>query len=446
VSVSKNASESASTTGLHARTVALDYGPDALQFDGSPTVLFDRPGLTLVGWGTALLVEADEAARVLAGIPCDDAVQRPGTGVVALGALPFLSARQGHLIVPRFTMGIAQEPDGTTHRWATAVGPTDLPLPATEELFDAVIFQYGSRPEPGSKPESSGDVGITALTTALSHAGYRDAVARAVAIMRAPDAKLDKVVLSRSVTAELDGPLPLSAVLRRLRAHEPACTIFSFPVPDGTFFGASPELLMARQGRRITCHPLAGTVARGQTARADADAQGGLAGSSKDRSEHRFVVDGVSAALRPLCDELTVPAEPSLVAFRSVAHLGTRIEGHLSGPGTPPGVLELVELVHPTPAVGGTPRDAALATIATLEPDPRGYWAGPVGWADAHGDGEWMIGIRSARLHPDGRTVTLRAGAGVVADSDPEAEAAETDVKLTSVLESLVPGGSAHLR
>jgi isochorismate synthase len=428
--------------GLHARTVALEYGPDALQFDGSPTVLFDRPGLTLVGWGTALLVEAAEAADVLAGIPCDDAVRRPGTGVVALGALPFLSARQGHLIVPRFTMGIAQEPDGTTHRWATAVGPTDLPLPATEELFDAVIFQYGSRPESGA----AGDVAVTALTTALSSVGYRAAVARAVAIMRAPGATLHKVVLSRRVTAELDGPLPLSAVLRRLRAHEPACTIFSFPVPDGTFFGASPELLMARQGHRITCHPLAGTVARGQTARADADAQGGLAGSSKDRSEHRFVVDGITAALRPLCDELTVPAEPSLVAFRSVAHLGTRIEGHLHADGVPPGVLELVELVHPTPAVGGTPRDAALAAIATLEPDPRGYWAGPVGWVDAQGDGEWMIGIRSAHLHPDGRTVTLRAGAGVVVDSDPGAEAAETDVKLTSVLESLVPGGSAHLR
>jgi isochorismate synthase len=439
-------------TALHARTVALEYGPDALQFDGSPTVLFDRPGLTLVGWGTALLVEATEAAGVLAGIPCDDAVQRPGTGVVALGALPFLSARQGHLIVPRFTMGIAQEPDGSTHRWATAVGPTDLPLPATEELFDAVIWQYGSRPESESEPGTSGsagDVAITALTTALSSVGYRDTVARAVATMRAPEATLDKVVLSRSVTAQLDGPLPLSAVLRRLRAHEPACTIFSFPVPDGTFFGASPELLMARRGRRITCHPLAGTVARGQTARADADAQGGLAGSSKDRAEHRFVVDGISAALRPLCDDLTVPAEPSLVAFRSVAHLGTRIEGQLTnsgGPGNPPGVLELVEIVHPTPAVGGTPRDEALAAIAALEPDPRGYWAGPVGWVDAQGDGEWMIGIRSARLHPDGRTITLRAGAGVVADSDPEAEAAETDVKLTSVLESLVPGGSAHLR
>jgi isochorismate synthase len=430
-------------TGLHARTVALEYGPDALQFDGSPTVLFDRPGLTLVGWGTALLVEADEAAAVLAAIPCDDAVQRPGTGVVALGALPFLASRKGLLNVPRFTMGIAQEPDGTMRRWATAVGPRDLPLPATEELFDAVIWQYGSRPESASA--LVGDVAITALETTLSSVGYQGAVASAVTIMRAPDATLVKVVLSRSVTTHLDGPLPLSAVLRRLRAHEPACTIFSFPVPDGTFFGASPELLIARQGRRITCHPLAGTVARGKTARADADAQGGLAGSSKDRSEHRFVVDGLSAVLRPLCDDLTVPAEPSLVAFRSVAHLGTRIEGQLRADVAPPGILDLVELVHPTPAVGGTPRDEALAAIATLEPDERGYWAGPVGWADASGDGEWMIGIRSARLHPDGRTVSLRAGAGVVADSDPQAEAAETDVKLASVLESLVPGGSAHL-
>jgi isochorismate synthase len=336
-------------------------------------------------------------------------------------------------------MGIAQDPDGTTQRWATAVGPTELPLPTTEELFDAVIWQYGSRPD----ASSSEDVAITSLSTTLSSEGYRDAVAQAVATMRSPGSALGKVVLSRSVTAALSGPLPLSAVLRRLRAHEPACTIFSFPVPDGTFFGASPELLVARHGARLTCHPLAGTVARGQTARADADAQGSLAGSAKDRAEHRYVVDALSAVLRPLCDDLAVPAEPSLVAFRAVAHLGTRIEGHLSSP-VP--VLDLVDLVHPTPAVGGTPREAALATIAALEPDQRGYWAGPVGWVDAGGDGEWMIGIRSARLHPDGCTITLRAGAGVVADSDPAAEAAETNVKLTSVLDSLVPGGSAHLR
>jgi isochorismate synthase len=421
---------------LHARTVPLEYGPDALQFDASPTVLFDRPGLTLVGWGTAVLVEASEAAAVLAEIPCDDEVQRPGSGVLALGALPFLGTFSGHLIVPRFTMAIAQDPDGTTHRWATAVGSTDLPLPETDELFDSVIWQYGSVSGPID------DVEITALTTHLSRAGYRDLVTRVVGEMGAGRGP-EKVVLARSVTAELSGPLPLSSVLRRLRAHEPACTIFSFPVPDGTFFGASPELLIARRGRRVWCHPLAGTIARGETARTDADAQGRLAASPKDRAEHRYVVDDIAAVLRPLCDELTVPDQPSLVAFRAVAHLGTRIDGHLSGATT---VLELLERLHPTPAVGGTPRPAALATIAGGEPVPRGYWAGPVGWVDAEGDGEWMIGIRSARLHTDGQTLTLHAGAGVVADSDPEAEAAETDVKFSSVLESLVPGGSAELR
>jgi menaquinone-specific isochorismate synthase len=417
---------------LHARTVPLEYGPDALQFDGGPTVLFDRPGLTLVGWGTAVLVEAAEAEAVLAEIPCDDQVQRPGTGVLALGALPFLETFSGHLIVPRFTMGIAQDPDGTTHRWATAVGSADMPLPETDELFDSVIWQYGTVSGPAE------DVAITALTPHLSREGYRDLVTRIVGEMG-----VDKVVLARSLTAELSGPLPLSSVLRRMRAHEPACTIFSFPVPDGTFFGASPELLIARRGRRIWCHPLAGTIARGETARTDADAQGRLVASAKDRAEHRYVVDDIAAALRPFCDELTVPDQPSLVAFRAVAHLGTRIEGHLRGDTT---VLQLLERMHPTPAVGGTPREAALEIIAKGEPVPRGYWAGPVGWVDAQGDGEWMIGIRSARLHTDGRTLSLHAGAGVVADSDPEAEAAETDVKFSSVLESLVPGGSAELR
>ena len=426
---------------LHARTVALEYGPDALQFDGSPTVLFDRPGLTLVGWGTAVLVEAAEADAVLSAIPCDDAVRRPGSGVIALGALPFLSALSGHLIVPRFAMGIARDLDGTTHRWATAVGPTDLALPSTDELFDSVLWQYGTVPEGASEK----DVEVTRLSTLLPNTEYRDLVAHVVAAMNAPDAALDKVVLSRSVTAELSGPLPLSAVLRQLRSHEPNCTVFSFPLPDGTFFGASPELLVARHGRRVTCHPLAGTIARGETARSDADAQGRLAASGKDQAEHRFVVDGIAALLAPFCDTLTVPAEPSLVAFRSVAHLGSRIEGHLAGD-PPASVLELLERLHPTPAVGGTPREIALATIAEGEPVPRGYWAGPVGWVDAAGDGEWMIGIRSAHLHIDGATVSLQAGAGIVAGSDPEAEAIETGIKLATVLESLVPGGSAHLR
>jgi isochorismate synthase len=422
---------------LHARSVPLAYGPDALQFDGSPTVLFDRPGLTLVGWGTACLVRASDAAEVLARIPCDDAVGLPGSGVVALGSLPFHDALAGQLVVPRFCMGIARDAEGMIRRWATAVGPAEEPLPGTEALFDAVIWQYGTT------PDARGDAEVTGLSTPMTAGDYRAMVAEAVAVMAAADAHLRKVVLSRPVTARLGGPLPLSAVLRRFRAGEPDCTIFSMPVPDGTFFGASPELLVARQGRRVSSHPLAGTVPRGETARRDADAQRDLARSAKDREEHRYVVDAITEALGSCCDELSVPEAPSLVAFRSVAHLGTRIEGRL---GRPLGVLELVERLHPTPAVGGTPRPDALDFIAHHEVGDRGAWAGPVGWVDAAGDGEWVIGIRSALLHHDGGAVTLRAGAGIVAGSDPPAEAAETDVKLATVLETIVPGASTQLR
>lgn len=441
----------APTAALHARTVPLDYGPDALQFDASPTVLFDRPGLTLVGWGTAELVEAHEAHAALAAIACDDAVGGPGTGPIAIGALPFTDAMAGYLVIPRFTMGIASDADGVTRRWATAVGPADEPLPETAELFDAVLWQYGAVPE---APTQDGETPVTVrrVTTTLDSAGYRAEVARAVATMQEPDAALHKVVLSRPLTVDLDGALALTPVLRRLRAAEPTCTVFAMPTPDGTFFGATPELLVARQDRRVTCHPLAGTVPRGTTARADADAQGRLAGSDKEQAEHRYVVDAVAEMLRPFCDELTVPSEPSLVAFRSVAHLGTRLVGQLTTP--PPTVLELLERLHPTPAVGGTPRAAALEAIAAAEPDDRGYWAGPVGWADARGDGEWMIGIRSALLSADPEAATspatavlrLRAGAGIVAGSDPEAEAQETNVKLATVLDTVIPGASVELR
>jgi len=437
---------STATGALHARTVPLAYGPDALQFASSPTVLFDRPGLTLVGWGTAELVAADEADAALRAIPCDDQVGGPASGAVALGALPFTAAMSGLLVIPRFTMGIASDAEGVTRRWATAVGPADEPLPSTRELFDAVIWQYGAAPEAAEPDEN---VSVGAVSSALESAGYRAEVARAVAAMQAPDARLRKVVLSRPVTVELSGRLALTPVLRRLRAAEPTCTVFAMPTPDGTFFGASPELLVARHGARVTCHPLAGTVARGTTARTDADAQGRLAGSDKERAEHRYVVDDIAGMLAPLCEELSVPGSPSLVAFRSVAHLGSRITGRLAPP--PPTILELLDRLHPTPAVGGTPRADALAAIAAGEPDDRGYWAGPVGWADARGDGEWMIGIRSALLDaagttPGGTALELRAGSGIVAGSDPSSEADETNVKLATVLDTVLPGASVELR
>jgi menaquinone-specific isochorismate synthase len=434
------------TAALHARTLPLEYGPDALEFDGSPTVLFDRPGLTLVGWGTAQLVTADGAAAALRAIPCDDAVGTLGSGPVALGALPFTDAFDGPLVIPRFTMGTSRDADGVTRRWATAVGPSEVALPDTDELFDAVIWQYGTTPEAGSEatePPEPGVAEVAEVAAPMTSAGYAAMVAEAVAVMAEPGAALRKVVLSRPVEVRLRGPLPLAAVLRRLRAGEPNCTIFSMPIADGSFFGASPELLVARHGTRVSCHPLAGTVPRGDTARSDADAQRDLGRSAKNREEHRFVVDEIAATLGPFCAELSVPAVPSVVAFRSVAHLGTRIEGRLA---RPVGVLELLQCLHPTPAVGGTPRADALAFIARHETGARGHWAGPVGWVGADGDGEWMIGIRSAELDADAAALTLRAGGGIVADSDPEAEAAEANVKLATVLEAVVPGASVQLR
>jgi isochorismate synthase len=281
----------------------------------------------------------------------------------------------------------------------------------------------------------------------MTSEAYADMVAAAVAAMASPGAVLRKVVLSRPVEVDLRGRLSLSAVLRRLRAGEPNCTVFSMPVPEGSFFGASPELLVARHGTRVASHPLAGTVPRGDTARADADAQRGLAGSAKNRAEHRYVVDDIAAALAPVCVELAVPRQPSVVAFRSVAHLGTRIEGRLNEAGAGPvGVLDLLERLHPTPAVGGTPRADALAYIAGHEAGERGHWAGPVGWVGAGGDGEWMIGIRSAQLDAEGARLQLRAGGGIVAGSDPDAEAAEANVKLATVLHAVVTGAAEQLR
>jgi isochorismate synthase len=205
------------------------------------------------------------------------------------------------------------------------------------------------------------------------------------------------------------------------------------------FVGASPELLVARRGTTVRCHPLAGTA--GLTGHADDDRRSAddLLASQKNQREHRLVVDAIADELRGRCSTLSVPDTASLELLRSVAHLGTVIEGTLAGADTAvPTALDLLAALHPTPAVGGTPRPQALELIERLEAVDRGRWAGPVGYIDAAGDGEWMIGIRSAAIRPDG--TRLCAGAGIVAGSDPASELAETTVKLRPVLQAIYPG------
>ena len=195
------------------------------------------------------------------------------------------------------------------------------------------------------------------------------------------------------------------------------------------FVGASPERLVRKRGRVVDSEALAGSCARTGD---DAAAAAALAASAKDRAEHAWVVAAIEAALAPRCRTLDVPSAPAVRTLRQILHLHTPITGELAQGAH---VLELVAALHPTPAVGGTPTADAVAWIAAHEPTPRGWYASPVGWFDAAGDGEFAVAIRSGLLA--GATATLFAGAGIVAASDPAAELAETELKLRALSDVL---------
>ncbi|MGH9177563.1 MAG: isochorismate synthase, partial [Acidimicrobiales bacterium] len=266
------------------------------------------------------------------------------------------------------------------------------------------------------------------LTAERPHDQWLEVIAAAVAAVNG--GRLHKVVLARSVLVEANRPLLPVDVVGRLRALYPSCMLFSM---EG-FVGASPELLVSRRGDQVRSQPMAGTIPRSGDPTVDARLAAGLLSSDKDRTEHALVVEAVAATLRPHCDWLDVPGEPSIVPLRNVSHLGTTLAGRLS-PGAP-SVLGLATLLHPTPAVAGTPTDEALAYIDQAEGLDRGRYAGPVGWVDRNGDGQFAVGVRSAELN--GRRARLFAGVGVVADSEPEAELAETQLKLQALLAAVV--------
>jgi isochorismate synthase len=196
----------------------------------------------------------------------------------------------------------------------------------------------------------------------------------------------------------------------------------------------SPELLVSRSGDIVRCHPMAGTAPRSGDPAADQRLGAALLASAKNQLEHRYTIDLVHDTLIGYCSYLDEEAEPSIVAMANVQHLGTRVQGRLSDP--PASVIELVSVLHPTPAVCGRPRQAALDLIARHEDLERGPYAGPVGWVDAAGNGAWAVGIRGAVIK--GSTARVVAGVGVVADSDPSAELAETRAKLQAMLGALV--------
>lgn len=402
--------------GLVATTRRLERSPDLLAVASAPGgLVWQGPALGLAGVGAALHVElpgglADgdgvrRAASLLAGIAIDDAVGRPGTGAVALAAMPFDPTAPATLTVPRTIWG--HDAEGA---WVTVVGAG------------------GEAPDPLPEAGAGDAPDAFRLTPSMPHAQWRDLVAEAVT--RISNGALDKVVLARRVDVEANGDFSPTVILGRLAALYPSCMLFHM---DG-FLGASPELLVRRRGDTIESHPLAGTVARSGDAAADAALVARLLASDKERWEHHLVVDTLAASLRPLCSRLDVPERPTVMGLRNVSHLATPITGTLADPAT--GILELVAAVHPTPAVGGKPTKDAIAHLQSVEGFERGRYAGPVGWVGAGGDGDFALGLRSALV--DGPRASMYAGVGVVADSDPAAELAETQLKLQALLAALV--------
>jgi salicylate biosynthesis isochorismate synthase/menaquinone-specific isochorismate synthase len=256
---------------------------------------------------------------------------------------------------------------------------------------------------------------------------YEEAVARAVQRIRTGE--LQKVVLAREVEVQAPADHDPAAVLGVLREAFPECYVFAVGRGEAVFIAASPELLVRREGQRASTVALAGSARRSADPAVDDHLGEQLLNSRKDREENEIVARRIARALEPYSIWVTVPRDPGLVQIANIQHLGRPIRAQLT---EPIAAVELAGLLHPTPAVGGEPWQAAEPLIPALEGLDRGWYAGPVGWMDATGDGEFCVALRSAVLR--GPSAYCYAGCGIVRDSDPSAELAESEVKLQALL------------
>jgi menaquinone-specific isochorismate synthase len=390
---------------LLVRTQEIDPPADLLDDLGPDGFAWLDGTAGLVTSGVAARLATADVTRSLTAMTIDDPLARPGTGAIAVGALPF--AGPGELVVPKTVTAVAA--DGTA--WHTEIGPADTTGPDGSDR---------SRPS------------VFAVESVQSRQDWRRMVEEVLTEIEG--GRLLKAVLAREVIVEADAAFDPRAVLDRLRATQAGSVAYGFLDGARTLVGATPELLVRRQGTLVLSRPMAGTMARRSSSAEDDRVATALAASAKDDNEHRLVVDAVLDTLTPWCDDLRADFPPDVVRLPALMHLATAVRGRLREPA--PTALELAAALHPTPAVGGTPRVEALPLIQRLEGFARGRYAGPVGWVDARGDGTWGVALRGADI--DGRRARLVSGAGIVAGSHPEAEWRETEVKLEPMLRVLV--------
>lgn len=387
--------------------IASDHGALLDRLGSRRPLAFLRNGDGIIGLGEALRLEFSGPTRITdaasawvslaATSTVADAVGLPGTGLVAFGSFAFAdsSAATSVLIVPQVVLG---RRDGVS--WVTTIGPS----PAEELAGEFPPAQF----EPG----------------ALGPDAYAAAVGEAVQRITAGEAR--KVVLARDVVAGIRADADLRVPLSRLAAAYP--DTFTFSVAG--LLGSSPETLVRARGGTVTARVLAGSAARGADPTADATAASTLAASRKDVEEHSFAIRSVLDGLAPISTDLR-STPPFPLRLPNLWHLASDVTGTLTRGSS---ALDLVAALHPTAAVGGAPTAAALDLIAELEPFDRGRYAGPVGWVDGNGDGEWAVALRCAQV--DGERVTAYAGAGIVAGSQPARELAETTLKLRPIVEA----------
>ena len=391
-----------------------------------------RRGEGVVGWGRAAAHTASGPDRMavldqwwsglVAHAVVRDEVQRPGTGPLAFGSVSYAASSPSGatLVVPEVVVGVR---GGVA--WLTTVGAESVPSVAAVPGGVEVAVQ----------PAPAGPSDVAFADGSLSPAEWAGAVAEAV--QRITAGELDKVVLARDLEVSTADELDVRWLLHRLAERYDTTWVFAV---DG-LVGATPELLVRREKGLVTSRVLAGTIRRSGDDEHDLALAASLARSSKDLEEHEYAVRSVADALAPHCSSMNVPEVPFVLHLSNVMHLATDVAGVLVDDAS---ALALAASLHPSAAVCGTPTPVADAVIAELEHMDRGRYAGPVGWIDASGDGEFGIALRCGAVSAaDPSRIRLFAGCGIVAGSDPDDEVAESSAKLVPMRDALTASGPA---
>jgi len=402
----------------------------------------DRDRTALATLGAVLVLEERGpdrfravAARwraLAARAACDPPDGPRGCGPVAVGGFAFAPDGAAAPHWAGFAPASLHVPEASIARRGDELRLTLTALATPDDTVEDLVIRVERRAGelalrarlPLLDPDPAGRVRVVSV---MPPEHYEQAVARGVERIRAGE--LDKLVLAREVDVHAPAPHDAAAIIGVLRGEFPACHLVCVGRGDAAFVAASPELLIRRDGLRAGTLALAGSTRRSADPAVDDHLGERLLHAPKDREEHAIVVRRIARTLRPHAVWVTAPAQPEVVRVANIQHLGTPIRAQLASPVS---AIELAGLLHPTPAVGGEPFAAAAPLIPALEGFDRGWYAGPVGWTDLDEDGEFVVGLRCALLR--GTVARCYAGVGVVRDSDPAAELAETEIKLQALL------------